>query len=56
MSKRKNQIQQELAILKFELNSNYGIKVGKREKIMKVFDGIQKLKKELRLLNQKEDE
>ena len=48
MSKRKNQIQQELAILKIYLNSNHC--VGRYEEIrcQKIFDKIVKLKEELK--------
>ena len=57
MSKRKNQIQQELAILKIELNSNYGFGKYEEKRYQKIFDRMVKLKEELKSLNQnKEDE
>ncbi len=51
MSKRENQIRQELAFLKIEMNSKYGsgsYEVGDE----KIFDRITELKEELKLLNQ----
>ena len=56
MSKRKNQIQQELAILKIDLNSNYGVGRYEEKRCQKIFDRIVKLKEELKLLNQNKDE
>lgn len=52
MNKRKNQIQQELAILKIDLNSNYGVGRYEEERCQKIFDRIVKLKEELKSLNQ----
>ena len=57
MIKRENQIRQELAILKIELNSNYGFGRYASERCQKLFDKMFKLKEELKSLNQnKEDE
>lgn len=58
MNKRKNQIQQELAILKIDLNSNYGALEGIYEEIryQKIFDKIVKLTEELKDINQNKDE
>ena len=52
MSKRENQIRQELAILKIDLNSNYGVGRYEEEKCQKLFDKIVELKEELKSLNQ----
>tara|TARA_B100001093_G_scaffold341800_1_gene326619 strand:- start:22129 stop:22332 length:204 start_codon:yes stop_codon:yes gene_type:complete len=56
MSKRKNQIQQELAILKIDLNSNYGVGRYEEERCQKIFDRMLKLKEELKFINQNKDE
>ena len=65
MSKRENQIRQELAILKIELNSklpypygksNYGAGRYEEESCQKIFDKIVELKEELKSLNQNKDE
>jgi hypothetical protein len=56
MSKRKNQIQQELAILKIDLNSNYGVGRYEKERCQKIFDRTNILRKELKSLNQNKDE
>jgi len=56
MSNRKNQIQQELAILKIDLNSNYGVGRYEEERCQKIFDRILKLKEELKQLNKNKDE
>jgi hypothetical protein len=52
MSKRENQIRQELSILKIELNSNYGVGRYEVERCQKIFDRVSKLREELKLLNQ----
>ena len=56
MSKREKQIRQELAILKIELNSNYGFIEIEAERYQKLYDKIVELKKELKSLNQNKDE
>ena len=56
MSKRINQIQQELAILKIDLNSNYGVGRYEEERCKKIFNRILKLKEELKSINQNKDE
>ena len=56
MSKRKNQIQQELAILKIESNSNYGFGKYEDKRYQKIFDRMVKLKEELKPINQNKDE
>jgi len=56
MSKRKNQIQQELAILKIDLNSNYGVGRYEEERCQKIFDRMLKLKEEIKFINQNKDE
>ena len=56
MSKRENQIRQELAILKIDLNSNYGVGRYESERCQKIFDRIFELKEELKLLKQNKDE
>ncbi len=56
MSKRKNQIQQELAILKIDLNSNYGVGRYEEERCQKIFDIMFKLKEEIKFINQNKDE
>ena len=56
MSKREKQIRQELAILKIELNSNYGFLRCEAERYQKLYDKIVKLKEELKSLNQNKDE
>ena len=56
MSKRENQIRQELAILKIDLNSNYGFGGYEQERIDEIFDEIIKLREELKALNQNKDE
>ena len=56
MSKRENQIQQELAILKIDLNSNYGVGRYEEERCQKIFDRMNILRKELKSLNQNKDE
>ena len=56
MSNRKNQIQQELAILKIDLNSNYGVGRYEEERCQKIFDRILKLNEELKSLNQNKNE
>ncbi len=56
MSKRKNQIQQELAILKIDLNSNYGVGRYEEERCQKIFDRMFKLKEEIKFINQNKDE
>ena len=56
MSNRKNQIRQELAILKIDLNSNYGVGRYEEERCQKIFDRILKLKEELKSLNQNKDD
>lgn len=56
MSKREKQIRQELAILKIELNSNYGFIDIEAERYQKLYDKIVELKKELKSLNQNKDE
>ena len=48
MNKRKNQIQQELAILKIDLNSNYGVGRFEEERCKKIFDRMIELKEELK--------
>jgi hypothetical protein len=55
MSKRKNQIQQELAILKIESNSNYGFGKYEDKRYHKIFDRMVKLKEELKPINQNKD-
>ena len=55
MSKRENQIRQELAILKIDLNSNYGVGRYNEERCQKIFDKIAELKEELKSLNQNKD-
>jgi hypothetical protein len=54
MSKRKNQIHQELAILKIDLNSNYGVGGYEEKRYQKIFDRMVKLKEELKSLNKDE--
>ena len=56
MSKRENQIRQELAILKIDLNSNYGVGRYEEKRCQKIFDKIIELKEELKSLNQNKDE
>ena len=57
MSKREKQIRQELAILKIELNSNYGFVIDiEAERYQKLYDKIVELKEELKSLNQNKDE
>jgi len=56
MNKRENQIRQELAILKIELNSNYGVGRYEAERCQKIFDRISKLREELKSLNQNNHE
>jgi hypothetical protein len=56
MSKRENQIRQELAILKIDLNSNYGVDRYASERCQKIFDRVTKLREELKSLNQNKDE
>ena len=56
MSKRENQIRQELAILKIDLNSNYGVGRYEVKRCQKIFDKIIELKEELKSLNQNRDE
>ena len=56
MSKRENQIRQELAILKIDLNSNYGVGRYEVERCQKIFDRVSKLREELKLLNQNKDD
>ena len=56
MSKRENQIRQELAILKIDLNSNYGVGRYESGRCQKIFDRISELKEELKSLNQNKDE
>ena len=56
MSKRENQIRQELAILKIDLNSNYGVGRYEEKRCQKLFDKMLKLKEELKSLNQNKDE
>ena len=56
MSKRENQIRQELAILKIDLNSNYGVGRYEEKRCQKIFDKMLKLKEELKSLNQNKDE
>ena len=55
MIKRENQIRQELAILKIELNSNYVVGRYEEERCQKLFDKIVELKEELNSLNQNKD-
>jgi len=47
------QIQQELAILKIDLNSNYGVGRYEEERCQKIFDRMLKLKKEQNKLTKK---
>ena len=54
MSNRKNQIRQELSILKIDLNSNYGVGRYEEERCQKIFDRILKLKEELKSLKTKQ--
>ena len=57
MSKREKQIRQELAILKIELNSNYGFVIDiEAERYQKLYAKIVELKEELKSLNQNKDE
>lgn len=56
MNKRENQIRQELAILKIEINSNYGVGRYEVERCQKIFDRVSKLKEELKSLNQNKDD
>lgn len=56
MSKRENQIRQELAILKIELNSNYGAGLPEEKRYQKIFDVMVKLKEELKSLNQNKND
>jgi hypothetical protein len=56
MSKRENQIRQELAILKIDLNSNYGVGRYEAERSQKIYDKMVELKEELKSLNQMKDE
>lgn len=56
MSKRENQIRQELAILKIDLNSNYGVGRYEEKRCQKLFDKMLKLKEELKSLNQNKDD
>ena len=55
MSKRKNQIRQELAILKIDLNSNYGVGRYEEKRCQKIFDKMVILREELKSLNQNKD-
>lgn len=55
MTKRENQIRQELAILKIELNSHYGVGTYEVERCQKIFDKVSKLREELKSLNQNKD-
>ncbi len=55
MSKRENQIRQELAILKIDMNSNYGVGRYEEEKCQKIFGRIVKLREELKSLNQNKE-
>tara|TARA_R110002020_G_scaffold64675_2_gene171517 strand:- start:374 stop:544 length:171 start_codon:yes stop_codon:yes gene_type:complete len=52
--KRKNQIHQELATLKIDLNSNYGVILQEEKRYQKIFDRMVKLKEELKSLNKDE--
>jgi hypothetical protein len=56
MNERKNQIKQELAILKIDLNSNYGVGRYEAERCQKIFNRVVKLREELKALNQNKDE
>jgi hypothetical protein len=47
MSDREKEIKQELAILKIDLNSNYGVGRYEVEKCQKIFDRTMELKNEL---------
>ncbi len=56
MGKRENQIRQELAILKIDLNSNYGVGRYEVERCQKIFDRVSKLREELKSLKENKDE
>jgi len=56
MSNRKNQIREELTILKIDMNSNYGVGRYEEKRYQKIFDRMVKLKEELKLLKLNKDE